>query len=220
MTNPTGKYQYYNNRPSYAHSYLRPVLRKILVNINKNTGFPRKKTYVLDIGCGNGEFCNFLSKIGFNVTGIDNSDTGINIAKENFPEIQFVNKCIYDLSPENLNKKFDIITAVEVIEHLAEPKKLLRKAKEYLHPDGYLIISTPFHGYLKNIFLSLFNIWDKHFTVDWDSGHLRFFSEKTLKSLLKKEGFTNIRFCFAGRYYPLWKSMICISRLSSIDKGI
>ena len=55
---------------------------------------------------------------------------------------------------------------------------------------------------------------DGHFTTLWDGGHVKFFSVKTLSSLLESEDFTNLQFNFAGRLPYLWKSMLCSCKLS------
>lgn len=70
-------------------------------------------------------------------------------------------------------------------------------------------LTTPYHGYLKNLVLSIFNYWDKHHTVDWEGGHIKFFSERTLRQMLMATGFANITFNNAGRLQYLWKSMVC-----------
>jgi hypothetical protein len=71
-----------------------------------------------------------------------------------------------------------------------------------------VIISTPYHGYLKNIVLSITGAMDKHFTVLWDGGHIKFWSRKTLTSLLEEQGFHVDKFIGCGRVPYLWKSMI------------
>src|SRR6266700_523843 len=49
---------------------------------------------------------------------------------------------------------FDVAIATEVIEHLVRPHNLPGFAKQLLRPGGHLIISTPYHGYLKNPFIA------------------------------------------------------------------
>ena len=61
-----------------------------------------------------------------------------------------------------------------------------------LRSGGSLILTTPYHGYLKNLALSLFNKWDKHFTVERRGGHIKFFSEETLARMLSSCGFENV----------------------------
>ena len=168
---------------------------------------------ILDLGCGNGSFSNIIAHEGYQVTGVDDSKSGIQIAQQNFPDCQFIQESIYNLSPTKLGKKFDVIIAMDVIEHLFYPKELAKVAKECLNPNGHLIVTTPYHGYLKNLALSMTGKWDKHLTVLWDGGHIKFFSVPTLTTLLKDEGFTDIDFKFAGRLPFLWKDMICYAKL-------
>lgn len=167
---------------------------------------------ILELGCGNGYFSNILSGLGHKVIGIDNSKSWIEIAKSNFPEITFIESDIYDLEtrPEISGKHFDAVVALEVIEHLQYPKKMIRIAKTYLKDGGKLIMSAPFHGYLKNLAISLLNGWDRHIDVFSDCGHLRFFSVNTMKKMLEEDGFNNIRFKFVGRFPLLWKSMVSV----------
>ena len=78
---------------------------------------------------------------------------------------------------------------------------------------GEMIISTPYHGYLKNLLISLLNGWDKHFTVLLDGGHIKFWSKKTLSQLLNEFGFSIIDFKGAGRFPYLWKSMFIKAKI-------
>ena len=75
-----------------------------------------------------------------------------------------------------------------------------------------MIVGTPYHGYLKNLALSVFNRWDFHHTVDWDGGHIKFFSVNSLRNLVTRHGFENPKFHFAGRIPLVWKNMICVAR--------
>jgi 2-polyprenyl-3-methyl-5-hydroxy-6-metoxy-1,4-benzoquinol methylase len=108
-----------------------------------------------------------------------------------------------------LHNSFDVVISVEVIEHLFYPRELVKAAKQCLKPKGRLIITTPYHGYFKNLVLAISGKMDKHFHVLWDGGHIKFFSVKTLSSLVEAEGYADIHFSFAGRLPYLWKSMLC-----------
>jgi hypothetical protein len=59
---------------------------------------------------------------------------------------------------------------------------------------------------------SLLNKWDDHHTVDWEGGHIKFFSVKTLSHLLTKYTYKIISFHYYGRAPFLWKNMICLAQ--------
>ena len=205
-------YYYTNNRPRYHHAYLLSPLLEMLVKLQATSP---KKLRILDLGCGNGSLSNVIAEQGYEVVGVDNSAPGIAIARESFPECQFIQADIYALPEVELLYSFDVVLAIEVIEHLLYPKELAKAAKKCLKPGGTLIISTPYHGYLKNLILAITGKMDTHFTVLWDNGHIKFFSVKTLSKVLEIEKYTDIDFRFAGRFPYLWKSMLCSSKSTS-----
>lgn len=172
------------------------------------------KLRVLDLGCGNGSLSHVIAEQGCEVVGVDTSAPGIAISRQSFPECQFIQADIYELPDTDMLQSFDVVLAIEVIEHLLYPKELAKTAKKCLNPGGRLIISTPYHGYLKNLALAVSGKLDKHFTVLWDNGHIKFFSVETLTKLLTSEGYTDINFKFGGRCPYLWKSMLCSSKFS------
>ena len=81
-----------------------------------------------------------------------------------------------------------------------------------LKPGGYLLVTTPYHGYLKNLALSVFGKWDKHHTALWHGGHIKFWSQATLTQLLSENGFRVDNFFGVGRLPYLWKSMVLVAR--------
>ncbi|MBD2292365.1 class I SAM-dependent methyltransferase [Anabaena sphaerica FACHB-251] len=199
------EYQYQDNNLTNAHSFLMNPLLSILSEKSQ----PGAK--ILDLGCGNGSLSNVICQHGYEVVGMEESPSGVAIANNNFPNCRFIQGSIYDSSPPELENAFDVVISVEVIEHLFYPKELVKLARKFLKPGGYLILTTPYHGYLKNLALALSGKMDNHFTVLWDGGHIKFFSVKTLTQLLESEGYTDIKFKFAGRTPYLWKSMLCSS---------
>jgi 2-polyprenyl-6-hydroxyphenyl methylase/3-demethylubiquinone-9 3-methyltransferase len=80
-----------------------------------------------------------------------------------------------------------------------------------LEPGGVAIISTPYHGYLKNLAIALMGEMDRHYTALWDHGHIKFWSTRTLGQLLTEVGFKKIEFIRVGRIPALAKSMIAIA---------
>ncbi|OIP75276.1 MAG: SAM-dependent methyltransferase [Oscillatoriales cyanobacterium CG2_30_44_21] len=213
VTNSKEEHEYLYDKalPGHHHNYLVPPLQKMLSGTSLTKGVPLK---ILDIGCGNGSLSNFFASLGYEVIGIEDSKSGIALAKQNFPNCEFIHSSVYDLPYQDLEDKFDIVLSTEVIEHLLYPRILIQAAKRCLKPDGKLILTTPYHGYLKNLALALTGNMDKHFTVLWDGGHIKFFSPKTLSALITEEGFTELEWGFAGRIPFLWKSMLVSARLS------
>jgi 2-polyprenyl-3-methyl-5-hydroxy-6-metoxy-1,4-benzoquinol methylase len=196
-------YGYATAEYNHVHGYILPPLLKILSNKSNRT--------ILDIGCGNGWLCNHLIKLGYNAYGIDASHSGIAIAKQNNADRFFVHDVTSNMLPEALkNINFNTVISTEVIEHLYSPRDYLDLCHDILERSGggELIVTTPYHGYLKNIALSVTGQMDKHFTVLWDGGHIKFWSKKTLTQLLAEKGFTNINFTGCGRVPYLWKSMM------------
>ena len=164
---------------------------------------------VCDLGCGNG----FMAEHGYDVTGIDASESGIAIAKLNFSKATFLQASIDStLGERERLKEFDVIVSSDVIEHLYRPADLIEAARSMLKPDGYLVIGAPYHGYLKNVVLSLTGKMDAHFSSLDDGGHIKFFSVKTLSELLRKHDFIDLKFKFYGRAPWLWMNMICQAR--------
>lgn len=90
--------------------------------------------------------------------------------------------------PDDLQGAFEAATAIEVVEHLLLPRELLRRAREALVPGGRLIITTPYHGYVKNVALALTGRFDTHWHPLRNYGHVEFFSRPTLTALSREEG--------------------------------
>ena len=167
---------------------------------------------ICEIVCGNGYFYKELAGIGYSVTGVDLSQSGIQHARsQKCPNAEFVCESIDGDLARKLKSPFDLILAIEVIEHLYRPADLLLAAHKMLRPGGTLMITTPYHGYLKNMAICLLDKFDSHFDPLWDGGHIKFFSPKTLKVLTRQQGFHHIKFDYWGRLPGLWKSMICIA---------
>ena len=97
---------------------------------------------------------------------------------------------------------------MEVVEHVFYPRKFAVCVHELLEPGGTAIISTPYHGYWKNLALALTGKLDAHFTALWDNGHIKFWSVKTLTTLLTEAGLNVNRVVRVGRVPLFAKSMI------------
>lgn len=163
---------------------------------------------ICDLGCGNGHISGRLSKLGYDVTGVDASASGIRIARNAYPEAKFVHARI----DGELTGKFDLVISSDVIEHLYRPSDLLEAARSLLGPNGHVLIGTPYHGYLKNLVLAATGKMEAHFSALHDGGHVKFFSVNTLSKLILSHSFADLKFTFYGRAPLLWKNMICHAR--------
>lgn len=199
-------YGFTNNEPAHTFAYLQqPVLDMLCQN---------KKRCILDLGCGNGYLVSHLVKEGYNAYGTDASEMGIAIAKKEYPDRFFLQDLSTGKLPEQLQAlNFDTIISTEVIEHLYDPEGFIDFCKDVLPKNGEIIISTPYHGYLKNLLLALLNKWDTHADPLWLGGHIKFWSRRTLSRLLENKGFTVVGFKGCGRIPYFWKSMIIKAKL-------
>lgn len=93
---------------------------------------------LLDLGCGSGEKANALSKIGFEVTGIDCNAGRIATAKKNYPLVDFRSYYIDDQLPFGDNY-FDVIFSNSVFQYI-EHDSIIRECKRILKPDGCIIL--------------------------------------------------------------------------------
>lgn len=170
---------------------------------------------ICDLGCGNGHIAGRLASLGYEVTGIDASRSGIAIAQRAYPSVNFLEALIdHKLGRIGL-PNFDLVISSDVIEHLYRPSDLLEATFSLLKPGGHILLGMPYHGYLKNLALAVTGRMDSHFSVLHDGGHIKFFSVKTLSRLMLAHSFKDLSFTFCGRVPWLWKNMICHARKSS-----
>lgn len=192
-----------------SHTYLLPKLAALCQTLRARR--------VLDLGCGNGVLSHALANAGFEVVGCDADENGISLARREDSSAHFEVASVYN-DPSKLGRRdFDVVVTAEVIEHLFLPRYLPQFAAAVLRPGGHLIVTTPYHGYLKNVALAVFGKWDHHHSPLWDGGHIKFWSRTTLSRLLTEEGFEVTNFSGIGRFPYLWKSMILVARLGESE---
>lgn len=205
MKDDISGYRYDDHKLNSSHDYLLPMVKTILAN-----ELPASRR-IFELGCGNGSIANELSRSGFEVTGIDASEEGIAQARKFYPGLNLHSGSAYD-DLRNQYGQFPLVLSLEIVEHLYSPRKFARTVYDLLEPGGAAIISTPYHGYWKNLALALSGKMDAHFTVLWDHGHIKFWSIDTLTQLLREAEFQAITFRRVGRVPALAKSMIAVTR--------
>ena len=96
----------------------------------------------LDVGCGAGLLCEPLARLGATVTGVDAAPELI-AAATTHAEARGLAIDYRALGVEGLEGQFDLITAMEVVEHVADPAAFVRSLAERMAPGGLLVMSTP-----------------------------------------------------------------------------
>jgi 2-polyprenyl-6-hydroxyphenyl methylase/3-demethylubiquinone-9 3-methyltransferase len=99
---------------------------------------------ILDIGCGGGILAELLSRKGAKVTAIDLADGPLNVAKirqqESKLPIKYRKISTTDIVKEN--KKFDVVTCLEMLEHVPDPSMVVKECAQLCKPGGHLFFST------------------------------------------------------------------------------
>ena len=143
----------------------------------------------LDVGCGIGEVIKLIleSWKDAEATGFDISEEAIALARKNCPGINFF---VSDMESLELEAKYDLITAIDVIEHIQDDKKALQKINNLLTENGFLILSLP----------HLRQYWSKN---DEDGGHYRRYSKRDIVEKLHASGFSIIKTRSYGFPFPV-----------------
>ena len=173
------------------HAYNPVRINFILKSFKKNL----KSVEILDIGCGGGILCEPLSRLGASVTGIDENKKAIEVAsshakKKNLKIKYFCGK-ISDLPAV---RKFDIVTCMEVVEHVDSLESIISAVKSKLKPNGLFVGSTinqTLTSYFSAILMAefLLQIVPKY-THSWK----KFVKPNKLKKELLFQKFSNISF--------------------------
>ena len=120
------------------------MLNPVRTNFIKNTVDLDNKS-LIDVGCGGGLLCESLVSSNNNVTGIDMSKDAIEIAKThqvlNNLNINYQNISLEKLITES-NKKYDVLTCLELVEHVPDPEKLIYDCVKITKNNADLFFST------------------------------------------------------------------------------
>lgn len=115
--------------------------------LQHSNGLNGKK--VLDVGCGGGILSESMAKSGANVTGIDMSPQPLAVAKQHAQDnnliIDYQQSTIEDFLQQHQQRqaeKFDVITCMEMLEHVPDPLSIIHSCRQLLKPDGVLFMST------------------------------------------------------------------------------
>ncbi len=159
--------------------------------IQRHTELANKR--ILDVGCGAGLLTETLHSKGADVTGIDASSEVISAAKQhasaNNLQINYLTSTIEDYLVDT-KEKFDVITCMELIEHVPDPNKLIKDCASLLKPEGKIFLSTLNRTLKAYVFAIIgaeyvLNILPKH-THDYK----KFIKPAELNAMLKSSSLT------------------------------
>jgi 2-polyprenyl-3-methyl-5-hydroxy-6-metoxy-1,4-benzoquinol methylase len=149
----------------------------------RRAGLPASR--ILDLGCSGGLFAAHARAAGHQVTGVDYVEIpGVRDRTDHF-----VRASLEDGIPEAVGEAFDVVVAADVIEHLSRPGTVLRDMSRVLRPGGQVLLSVPnfAHWYPRmRVVTGLFG-YDRRGILD--DTHLRFFTQATLRRLVRASGF-------------------------------
>ena len=161
--------------------------QQILKIIEKETQL-KGRLNILDVGCATG-YLGAAAKMNKNyVCGVEISETAAREAEKVLDKVIIGNIEEIELPfPENF---FDIIICSDVIEHLFDPQQVLCKLKNYLKPEGLLLMVVPNVAWYRIRLMLLFGMWEYQDYGIMDYGHIRWFTKKSGRELLEDCGYT------------------------------
>lgn len=150
---------------------------------------PSTARWILDVGCAEGKFGALLKeRLGAEVWGIEYEPAAAEKARKRLDHV--LTGDVLELIETLEAEKFDCLTLLDVIEHLADPFTLLKSVKRILSKDGCLVLSVPNVLHISNLYRLLVEK-DWHY-IDHgilDRTHLRFFTKKSLIRTLNSHGY-------------------------------
>ena len=140
--NPEGKFKPLHKFNPIRISYIKENIIKTFNLENKKN--PLKNVKILDVGCGGGILAESLALKGANVKGIDLADGPLEVAKirEQKRNLGITYEKIETSKLIKKKEKFDVITCLEMLEHVPDPEKTVKECSELLNNNGDIFFST------------------------------------------------------------------------------
>jgi 2-polyprenyl-3-methyl-5-hydroxy-6-metoxy-1,4-benzoquinol methylase len=131
---------------------------------------------LLDVGCGTGDFLAICNTNGWNVIGVEPSESAKKLALKKLDNTSKIHQNIFELE----NERFDVITLWHVLEHVPELEAYILQLKKLLKPNGVLVVAVPNYK-------SFDAQYYKQFWAAYDvPRHLWHFSKKSIQMLFSK----------------------------------
>jgi len=163
---------------------------KIGERVEIATRYVKKCNRLLDVGCGEGDIAYFLKGKASKIYGIDNSKASLERANEKGIITKYS-----DLNQGKIpfqDSYFDVITCLDVIEHIKDPINLIAEIRRVLKNGGHIILSAPNIRFSNHLFKLVIR---GHFPTTsedksaYEGGHIHYFTFSDLRGILEKGGF-------------------------------
>ncbi len=170
----------------------RRARRRAAFIARKVRGGPAQRRF-LDVGSSAGFMVEAARKKGFEGVGVELDGTSIAYAREHYPENTFFRGTVEDYAHEAAGMVFDAVYCSEVIEHTADANSFMAAIARLTRTGGILYLTTPDIGHRRR----------PRDLAAWDAfcppSHCLYFTEGSLRLLLKKHGFQDVRRRFAWK---------------------
>ncbi len=143
----------------------------------------RNDIKIIDYGAGTAEVYNAVHQLGFDITALEYSEKRVSWLQENGYKVVH--------NREIKNNKYDLVIMNQVLEHIPDPKEVLRNVYEILSNNGLMIISTPDCRNVEN-FIKKGNLDIRLFEYLSPHQHINAFTNKSLKGICDIIGFKSI----------------------------
>lgn len=145
---------------------------------------------LLEIGCGTGDTAHYgltTNKCGW-CAGVELCEEPGNEAKKKLDQVIIGN--IEELDLPFKEEQFDILILSEILEHLYNPRNVLRKLNRFLRPGAHVVAGTPNVAYWRIVSMILRGNWSYSDCGIMDDTHIRWFTPLSLKELFESTGYT------------------------------
>lgn len=161
---------------SEERHYWSAVRRLLIRNIVRK--YVQPPFEFLDIGCGNGSLLKSLEHAfpGSHATGVDGYLEALINARRRTKTATLVLQDLTKETWQEFSRTYNVVTLLDVLEHLDQPEDVLRHVRRLLKPSGIVIVSVPAHQWL----------WSER---DVFLGHRKRYCRRTLRTLLEQSGF-------------------------------
>lgn len=172
---------------------------------------------LLDVGCGDGALGLLVREKVREVHGIEWAEYALEEAEARGVHIR---RC--DLNRDSFpypDESFDVVTCLDVIEHVLDPRRLLQEIRRVLRPTGALILTTPNVRYVHFVAQLLFRGTFPRTSSDpegYDGGHIHYFTFSDCAALLAEAQFTSIE----GYGLYRWARLTWWGKIKEAIKGL